>query len=446
MENAYKYILNNLGLKNGDTIVAGISGGPDSMALLHLLIRVWRELIRSGNKITIVCAHVNHKVRKESDEEEIFVKEYCEKNKVIFECYHIEEYGNENFHKDARDKRYNYYELLVNKYNARYLFTAHHGDDLMETILMRLTRGSSLKGYSGFNKVVDMSNYKIVRPLIELTKKEIADYDEINNIPYVIDQSNFKDVYTRNRFRKYVLPLLKNEDKNVHLKFYKFSNMLHECSEYIDKIVNDEIKKVYVQDVLNVSEFLKKEHLIQMRILYFMLEQAYHDNLKYVTDRHVELLYNILVSKRASSKIYLPNNVIVRKEYNKCYFVKEENICQDYEFQIDSIVNLSNGKKIEVVDKTDLNNNFVCRINSSDVKLPLLIRNRRTGDRISIKGMNGSKKIKDIFIDSKIPISERNIWPVVVDSENMIIWLPGLKKSKLDKTKDEKYDIILKYY
>lgn len=446
MESAYKYILNELSLKDGDTIVAGISGGPDSMALLHLLIRVWRELIKSGNKITIVCAHVNHKVRKESDDEEKFVKEYCEKNKVIFECYHIEKYGDENFHKDARDKRYNFYEELVNKYHARYLFTAHHGDDLMETILMRLTRGSNLKGYSGFSKVVLMNNYKIVRPLIELTKQEIAEYDEKKGIPYAIDQSNFKDVYTRNRFRKYVLPILKNEDKNVHLKFYKFSNMLEECNEYINKIVNEKIKTIYMQDKLNVQEFIKEEHIIQMRVIYYILEKIYGDNIMLITDRHTELLYNLITSKRANVKIYLPNNVIVRKEYNICSFIKEELKNNDYEIEISDLVNLPNGKNIEIVKNTDLNSNYVCRIDSNEVKLPLIVRNRKNGDKISVKGMIGTKKVNDIFIDDKIPSSERDNWPVVVDSENTIIWLPGLKKSKLDKTKDEKYDIILRYY
>lgn len=446
MENAYKYILNDLGLKDGDVVVAGISGGPDSMALLHLLIRVWRELIRKGRKISIVCAHVNHKVRKESDDEEIFVKEYCEKNKVIFECYHIEEYGNENFHKDARDKRYNFYEELVNKYQARFLFTAHHGDDLVETILMRLTRGSNLKGYSGFSKIVDMGNYKIVRPLIELTKQEIAEYDDKNGIEYAIDQSNFKDDYTRNRFRKYMLPLLKKEDKNVHLKFYKFSNMLEECNEYIDKIVNEKLGKIYVQDKLNISEFLKEEHIIQIRILYFVLEKVYGNNIMLINDRHTEALFNLFKSEKGNASICFPNNIFAIKEYNNCFFIKDKEINNNYKIEIRDLVSLSNGKNIEKIKETGFNSNNICKINSSDVKLPLYVRNRINGDKMSVKGLNGRKKINDIFIDNKIPLSERETWPVVVDSENTIIWLPGLKKSKLDKTNDEKYDIILKYY
>ena len=103
-------------------------------------------------------------------------------------------------------------------------------------------------------------------------------------------------------------------------------------------------------------------------------------------------------------------------------------------------------ENIEVVKRSNLTDNNVCRLNSSEVLLPLRVRTKRVGDRINIKGMLGSKKIKDIFINEKIPTSERNVYPVVVDSSGKVVWLPGLKKSKFDKTKDEKYDIILKYY
>ena len=105
-----------------------------------------------------------------------------------------------------------------------------------------------------------------------------------------------------------------------------------------------------------------------------------------------------------------------------------------------------NGKNIEVVSDSDLNNNFICRLNTKEIKMPLHVRTRQEGDKINIKGMIGRKKIKDIFIDEKISIYERELWPIVTDSEGTIIWIPGLKKSKFDKTKDENYDIILRYY
>ena len=441
MDKVINFIKNNIDLHYGETVVVGVSGGPDSMALLHLLMEVRKEL-----DIKIVCAHVNHNVRAESSEEKIFVENYCHKNSVIFEFMKIEDYGDDNFHNEARSKRYTYFGELLKKYKARYLFTAHHGDDLMETILMRIVRGSTLKGYSGFGKIVNMGSYVILRPLIDVTKKDLYDYDKRNKIPFVLDKSNEKDVYTRNRFRKYIVPEFKKEDPNVHQKFYKFSKTLMEYSDYIDKVVSKKIKKIYPQNVLNIEEFSKEDHVIQMKIIYYILEHIYQDDLMLVTDKHAELLYNLIMSKKANLQIHLPNNVIALKEYNVCTLVKEEQGTNEYEIELNEFANLLNGKNIEVVKRSSITNNSVCRLLSSELKLPLIVRNRNNGDKISVKGMLGRKKVNDIFIDDKIPMSERDTWPVVVDSAGTIVWIPDLKKSKFDKTKDEKYDIILKYY
>ena len=166
MEQAYQFLMESVNFKYGDTVVAAISGGPDSMTLLHLLSRV-----KDAFDLTIVCAHVNHNMRKESNEEAIF-------NGILFEYMKIEDYGDDNFHNEARTKRYHYFEEIVKKYHSRFLFTAHHGDDLIETILMRIVRGSTLRGYSGFSYLVEMGDYTILRPLIGVTKEEILEYNK----------------------------------------------------------------------------------------------------------------------------------------------------------------------------------------------------------------------------------------------------------------------------
>ena len=442
MESAYEFIVNNIGLHYGETIVAGISGGPDSMALLSILMKVRKSL-----DINIVCAHVNHNTgRPGQNEEQKYVENFCHKNGIIFKTLVIEKYGDDNFENEARTKRYNYFEQLLSEYNAKYLFTAHHGDDLIETILMRITRGSTLRGYSGFSKIVDRGSYKIIRPFINLKKDELIEYDKKNKIKYYIDSTNFEDIHTRNRFRKYIVPEFKKEDPNIHQKFYKFSKTLQEYNDYIDKVVQKRIKKVYVQNVLNIEEFSKEDHIIQMKIIYYILEHIYEDDLMLITDTHAELLYNLIMSKKANLRIHFPNNVIAMKEYNMCSLIKEIGLNNEYEIEINKFVNLPNGKNIEVVKRTAITNNNVCRLNSDEIKLPLYVRNRKNGDKISVKGMLGRKKVNDIFIDEKIPLSEREKWPVVLDANENVVWIPGLKKSKFDKTKEENYDIILKYY
>ena len=442
MDKAYELLFNNLGISYGDSVVVACSGGADSMALLHMLCRLKKAL-----DIEIICAQVNHNTgRAGQAEEQKFVEEYCRNNNVVFEGMTIEDYGDDNFHNEARTKRYSYFGELVKKYNAKYLFTAHHGDDLTETILMRIVRGSTLRGYSGFSKIVDMGTYKIVRPLIEVNKSEILEYDKKNRIPFREDSSNTKDIYTRNRFRKYIVPQFKKEDRNVNSKFYKFSKILLEYNEYIDKEMKKKLNKVYPQNVLNIEEFLKLDRVIAMKVIYYMLEQKYQDDLMLITDHHAELIYQLINSKRANITIHLPNNVKAVKSYNTLILTEEVTSKNDYEIEIIKYVNLPNGKNIEVVDKSKLTDNNICRLSSDDVCLPLHVRNRKNGDKIYVKGMLGSKKIKDIFIDSKISQDDRETWPIVVDSKENIVWVPGLKKSKFDKKITDKYDIILKYY
>ena len=442
MEEAYNYLLNDINIKYGDSVVLGVSGGPDSMALLHLMTRLKKAL-----DIEVVCAHVNHNTGRPGQfEEQKFVERFCKQNNIVFETLTIDDYGDDNFHNEAHSKRYNYFDKLVKQYNAKYLLTAHHGDDLIETILMRIVRGSTLRGYSGFSKVVKKNGYKIVRPLIQVTKEEILEYNKKNNIKYALDSSNFKDVYTRNRFRKYIVPQLKKEDINVHKKFYKFSKTLLEYNEFIDKLVNSKINEIYSNNVLNIEKFRNEDKIIQQKVIYHILENTYQDDLMLITDKHVDILLDVIKSKRSNVKVHLPNGVQAIKSYDTLVLSTINREVNSYDIELNKFVNLPNEKNIEVVKDTKLTNNFVCRLNSKEISLPLHVRSRQNGDKILIKGMIGKKKINDVFIDCKIPMDERDKWPIVVDNDGLVVWLPGLKKTKFDKTIDEKYDIILKYY
>lgn len=441
MEEVYNFIRNNIGLKMDDSVVIGVSGGPDSMALLYIM----NEFKKNMN-LKIICAHINHNVRKESEQERIDLENYCKENNIIFEYIKIEKWGEDNFHNEARTIRYNFFEELIENYDAKYLMTAHHGDDLIETILMRIVRGSTLKGYSGFSRIVEKNNYTIVRPLITLTKDEIVRFVENNNIKYAIDNSNNEDHYTRNRYRHTVLPFLKQEEYNVHKKFLKFSETLLENNKYIEKETSKVINEVFINGILDISRFKELEKVIQTKIIYNILEKIYGDDLLIISDVHVDLILNLIKSNKSNSVVHLPNNVIVIKTYNELTFSYDEDTYTEYEIEIENLVNLPNGKIIEKVYDTMDNSNNVIKLNSSEITLPLYVRNKRNGDKMEVKGLNGSKKISDIFIDSKIKPSDRDIWPVVLDSEDRIVWLPGLKKSKLDKKNTEEYDIILRYY
>ena len=437
MEKVLLY-LENL-LKNNDCIVVATSGGPDSMCLLHLLCELKDKL-----SLKLIVAHVNHKLRRESEEEALFVREVCLENNLIYEYMEILEYNDDNLENDARIKRYEFFAKLVKKYHAKYLMTAHHGDDLMETILMRLTRGSSLKGYSGFKKELKEENYTIIRPLITETKKDIETYMNIHNYKYYIDKSNFSEKYTRNRYRMHVLPFLKKEDPKVHHKFLKFSEELMEANTFIESYVKEFISKISDKNGIKIDELLKLDKFLLKKVVEYTLSQIYIDDLFLINDKHTNLIIGLIKSDKSNNKVNLPNNWQAIKSYNY-YKIVKINKEDDYEYILEDKLILPNHMVIKKVKEKDGKSNYVIRLNSKDIKLPIIVRSRLIGDKMEVKNLGGTKKIKDIYIDEKIPLEKRKEIPIVTDSNNTILWLPGVKKSKFDVESNGIYDIILSY-
>ena len=421
-------------LKDNITVVCATSGGVDSMVLLSILLKY---------NVKIVCAHVNHNLREESFEEYEFVKKYCKDNNVIFEGTVLDKIEKGNLESEFRSKRYEFFDSIVKKYDAKYLLTAHHGDDLTETVLMRIVRGSSLEGYSGFDVVSDRNNYKILRPLVYLTKDQIYEYAKENNIEYREDKTNKSDKYTRNRYRKYILPKLKEENKNVHIKFLKFSNELMESYKFINEYIENLIKDNYYNNKLDLEIIKSMDDFVIKKILYKLLQKIYNSNISLINDRNISEIIKIIKSNKPNLKIDLPLDIEVVKHYDILEIKKQTNN-EPYKYEIKDEVKFELGT-IKVLKETTLTNNYVCHLNSKDIKLPLYVRNRKEGDYIEILGMNGKRKIKDIFIDQKLPKEIRDKYPIVVDSDDNIVWIPGIKKSKYNSLKTKKYDIILWY-
>lgn len=437
--NEVNYFLDGLKINENDPLVVAVSFGPDSMFLLNLLKNKYKN-----NKI--ICAHVNHNHRKESKKEEEDLKKYCLENNVIFELMKIEKYKNDKFtEEEAREKRYKFFDTLMKKYNSKYLFTAHHGDDLTETILMRISRGSNLNGYAGIKLISKRDNYNIVRPLLYLTKDYIKKYLDDNNISYAIDCSNDDLKYTRNRFRNNILPYLKKENKNIHKKFLAFSYELNSYNEFVNDIVNEEYKKVVKDNEIIIDKIKKEKSLIIRKIIELYLFNIYNKNINKINKSHVKKIVDMIYNKRTTYKIMLPDEINIIKSYNKIYFDKKKEY-NSYCYCLNDYVKLPNGYVIKKIDKAFDTSNYTACFLSSEVKLPLYVRNKRNKDSMEILNLNGTKKVKDILINSKVDKEKRNLYPIVTDKTGKIIWLPGLKKSKYDRSKRGNYDIILKYY
>ena len=323
--------------------------------------------------------------------------------------------------------------------------TAHHADDLIETILMRIVRGSNIKGYIGFKQETVYENYTLLRPLISVTKQEINDYNIQNKIEYRLDASNFKEKYTRNRYRLHILPFLKEENPHVHQKFLKFSNEMNEIDDYLTESLKDALTKVMVFDKVNVHEFNKLHVLIKKRVVEYILMGEYQNNLKDITSQHVSKIIELLNSKKSNLTYYLPDNKIFVKSYNEAYFSKDEQLECKEQILNDEVI-LSPTSCIKKITKTNIEkSNYLLRLNSKEIALPLKVRYKKDGDKISLKNNYGHQKIKDLFINAKIPLKKRKTYSLVVDNNDNILWVPGIKKSKFDKNNHEFYDIIYKY-
>ena len=309
-------IIKDIDKLTDEYIVVGVSSGPDSMALLHMLI--------NNTKKKIVCVHINHNVRSASIEEEAFLNEYCQKNNIIFECMKINKYSESNFEAEARKKRYKFYEETMHKYKSQTLLLAHHGDDLIETILMKIIRGSNLEGYAGIKKYSKQSGYTIIRPLLNLTKDDILQYNKDNNIKYYIDNTNEDTTYTRNRLRKNILPVLKNEDKDIHLKFLKYSETLQAYYNYIEDITKDKLNTIYKDNTIDINIFNKEHPFMKKNIIFYILSNIYNDQANIIKDKHIEEIIKLSNNKKPNLIINLPEEYIARKEYNYIYIEKNK--------------------------------------------------------------------------------------------------------------------------
>jgi len=436
MNKSLEFIRNNI--EDNSVVVVAVSSGPDSMALLNLVLELKKE-----KKLKIVIGHINHNLREESEEEYEFTRQYAIDHDCEFEWTKFNEYETSSIENEARERRYEFFESILKKHNSKYLLTAHHGDDLIETILMRLTRGSSLSGYAGFKKISVRNGYKILRPLIYYTKEDILNYLNKNNIPYRIDKTNFSKKYTRNRYRLDILPLLKNEDKDVHKKYLKFSEELGEINTFMENYINSRYKNIVSKNMINITLLKNEDKYIIKQILYKYLFNIYKDNIKLIESKHVDIIINSIFDDKSNLEISLPNEIIMQKSYD-VLMIKNKVFSDDYKIELKRETKFPFGR-ILALDDTDITDNYVCHLNSNNIKLPLYVRNKKDGDYIEVLNMNGSKKVKDIFIDEKIPVDHRKNYPVVVDSEDNIIWIPGIKKSKYDSLKTGKYDIILWY-
>ncbi|MBB5325831.1 tRNA(Ile)-lysidine synthase [Anoxybacillus tepidamans] len=444
-------------LTPNSTVIVGVSGGPDSLALLHFFYTIQHEW-----NIKLVAAHVDHMLRgKQSEEDMNFVKHFCDELSIICEAKQIDVASFQRQTKmgaqeAARECRYRFFREVMEKYFASYVALAHHGDDQIETVLMRLVRGSSGKGYAGIPVKRPFHFGYIIRPFLCVSRNDIEVYCNEHGLEPRYDASNEKDDYTRNRFRHVLLPFLKKENPRVHERFQHYSETLLEDEIFLEKLTNEAMNKVvekrFDEIILQIQPFQTMPKPLQRRGIQLILNYLYGGIPSSLSSIHISNVLTFLNHNHPSGRLDFPKGLKIIRSYDVCHFTFQEKKTDAYIFDlhIPSTLYLPNGYAIisefrEHYPK-EAKGNDVLILDPEAIAFPLRVRTRRAGDRMTLKGTNGTKKIKEIFIEKKIPMYDRESWPVVEDGKGRILWLPKLKKSVFEATDVTKTRYLVLHY
>ncbi|WP_392486005.1 tRNA lysidine(34) synthetase TilS [Haloimpatiens sp. FM7315] len=431
----------------GDKVIVAVSGGPDSICLLNVLYN-----LKDNYNIKLVAAHLNHCLRgEEADKDENYVKDYCIKKGIEFYSKSVDinkKALEENVSSETagRDARYEFFNELKERLNAQKIAVAHNANDQAETVMMRLMRGTGLKGLKGIRPVRDKI---FVRPLISVNRKEIEKYCEDNSLEPRIDKTNLENIYSRNKIRLELLPYIeKNFNEDIINTLNRFSCMISKDNDYIEKMADIKYKK-HCHD--NCGKIIIESHLFQeeeaivtrviRRALLFVKGDLHNLDMKHV--------YEIIeLQKKPTGKyISLPEDIIAFNNYKEIHiYIKEKNIL-DQNKRV-SVIEIGKEKHIKELNMylncEVLDYSFQDQIKSSKftkyfdmqkVEGSITYRHRRDGDRFNPLGMKGSRKLKDLFIDLKIPREDRNKIPLICFGDD-IAWIVGFRvsdKFKVDK-------------
>lgn len=312
-------------IENGDKVIVGVSGGPDSISLLHILNKFYKNKILN---FEIIVCHVNHQIREEADDDEIYVKKYCEINNIKFYSKRIDviKYANNNkmgLEEAGRFFRYSFFDEILEKENANKIAIAHNKNDKAETIIMNIIRGSGISGLKGIEPIRDG---KYIRPIIECERVEIEKYAEDNNLNPRIDKTNFENDCTRNKIRNVVLPYIKKEfNSNIIETISRLSEVATETDEFIQKQVIDNYNEIKMEEkskeiVLNLKKFNAKDILIRKRLLIYTILKLL-GNVQNVEKINIEDIIK-MCEKNIGNKYLKPNkNIKVLVNKGKIHFV-----------------------------------------------------------------------------------------------------------------------------
>jgi len=449
-----------------DSVLVGVSGGPDSVALLHLLLTLAPKF-----SINLGVAHLNHCLRKKDSERDAKFVTLLAKNiglpmHIDKEDVRIYQHRYKlSLEEAARHVRYAFYNNIAKKNNYNKIAIGHHSDDNAELILMYLFRGSGPLGISGMPPVRDK---KIVRPLIKLTKSELISYLNNNSIKYVSDKTNKDIKHFRNKIRHELIPLLK---KSYNPKITELLNRLSSIIRCEDEWIENAVNPIYQQSIIDVKEnkivlsvprLISIHSAIKRRIIRKAIEEI-KGNLRRITYLHINDAITLLKGEAACGNIDLPDRIRIKRN-NDILIISKEKIALR-SIHVESIDKriisfkykiLKPGRiflkeigmhlKFSEIGIKDLHNlrndrHKVAFFDMDSIKFPLILRNFQQGDRFTPLGMTGTQKVKKYFINNKVQRTKRASCPILL-CRGKIIWVVGHRIDDYVKVKTSTSNIL----
>lgn len=405
-------------IQPGDSVICAVSGGADSVALLFALY-----LLRDKLGINLSAAHFNHRLRgAESDRDEAFVREFCNRYDIALYVGSAEVCpGKKGLEAAARDARYAFLKSLPGK-----IATAHTADDNAETLLMHLVRGTGLKGLGGISPVNDM----LIRPMLQVTRQEVLSFLQEYNLTYVTDSSNDTDQFLRNRLRHHVMPLLTAENPVIAENLSSLALRLRQDEECLAEMVQTHLCN-------DVAALRKMAPALRSRAISSLLKRS---GIPEPEAAHIALVEKIVFSDKPSARAALPNGVIIVRNYDRLEKKQPDQMIQPQELSVN-----------ETVILPDLGLRVICVSGVGNQNAPdrftvtpcgnIILRSRQPGDVMRLPG--GTKELKKLFIDKKIPADRRMQIPVIADDVG-VLGVYGFG-ANLDRCKDDSSSVQIRF-
>ncbi|AEV94594.1 tRNA lysidine(34) synthetase TilS [Pediococcus claussenii] len=431
MDEIVKAVKKQFGFNPRDTVILAISGGVDSMVLLNVFLELAKQ-----THMTIVIAHVNHQLREQSTLEEQFLKEWAAKHHVQIEIAHWQ-VGltiKTSVEEAARNFRYNFFADVMKKYQAGYVATAHNLNDQAETFLMKLVRGGIVGELGAIQAKHNFGSGEIIRPMLEFPKKYIKKVAVAENIEWYEDETNGSDDYLRNRIRHRIIPQLETENAQVLSHIMDYSQQIQEQSEFLVQYADIELTKLARDSKYDFSKFILLDRVTKKLVLRQMITRE-NSNMELGNGKLTSLLHS-LEHSQANAFFDLGQNFQLVREYDVFFVLKisrkRSKQASSRVLRLENTYSVNGGRLTLRIGKVDesIHDTFV--FSANQLVFPLRIKPIDIDIKLGLKN-GGHKTVRRELIDQKIPGSKRSQLVMVVDKNDQLIWIPGLKKSWLSQ-------------